>query len=289
VFATLHARSPSTACSSRWRSPLAVAVVTGASRGIGRAVALGLAQRGFAVGLVARTRVDLEEAQELIEAHGGIATTVEADVTDGRLVNEALGTIEKRLGPAGVLVNNAGSLLAIGPLWEVDPQDWWSDVMTSLGGAFNFCRAVVPGMIERREGRIVNVTSYAGTRPAPYQTGYGCAKAALASLTESLAASLEQYGVKVFSAAPGFTSTEMTRRLIESDAGRRWLPEAGQARVVDIERSAQLICLLAGGEADQLNGRFLHALDDVPSLLANLEEIRREDLYAPRLRRLSTR
>ena len=265
-----------------------VAVVTGASRGIGRAVAITLAEHGFAVGLVARTWVDLEETRKLIEAHGGLAASVEADVTDGRLVNEAVGTIENRLGPVGVLVNNAGSLLAIGPMWEVDPQDWWSDVMTSLGGAFNFCRAVVPRMIERREGRIVNVTSYTGTRPAPYQTGYGCAKAALANLTESLAASLEQYGIKVFSAAPGFTSTEMTRRLIESDSGRRWLPEASQARIVDIERSAQLICLLASGEADALNGRFLHALDDLASLVSNLEEIRRDDLYAPRLRRLST-
>ena len=265
-----------------------VAVVTGASRGIGRAVAQRLAQQGFAVGLVARTQRDLDETRTLIEARGGIATSVYADVTDAQFVDGAVRSIENRLGPVGVLVNNAGSLLAIGPMWEVDPQDWWSDVMTSLGGAFNFCRALVPRMIERREGRIVNITSYAATRPAPYQTGYGCAKAALASLTESLAASLEQYGIKVFSAAPGFTSTEMTRRLVESGSGQRWLPEAAQARVVEIERSAELICVLASGEADELNGRFLHALDDVPSLLSNLDEIRRDDLYALRLRRLST-
>ena len=117
-------------------------------------------------------------------------------------------------------MNNAGSLRAIGPLWEVDPKDWWSDVETSLGGAFNLCRAVLPQMIERLEGRIVNVTSYAGVRAAPYQTGYGCAKAGLASLTESLAASLAQYGIKAFSAAPGFTQTEMTRNLTESEAGQ---------------------------------------------------------------------
>src|SRR5262249_12992044 len=155
-----------------------------------------------------------------------------------------------------VLVNNAGSLLAIGPMWEVAPQNWWTDVMTSLGGAFNFCRAVVPRMIERRGGRIVNVTTYAGTRPAPYETVYGGAKGARASLHESLAASLEPFGIRVFSAAPGFTSTDMTRRLIESEAGRQWLPAAGRARVVEIERSARLICLLARGEADELNGRF---------------------------------
>ena len=267
---------------------MAVAVVTGASRGIGRAVALELAGRGFRVGLVARTSAGLEETRSLIEQLGGRASSVAADVTDAQVVNDAVVTIEDRLGAITSLVNNAGSLRAIGPLWEVDPDDWWADVLTSLGGAFNFCRAVVPRMIERREGRIVNVTSYAGVRPAPYQTGYGCAKAGLASLTESLAASLEEYGIKVFSAAPGFTSTEMTRHLTESDAGRRWLPEVGQGRVVEAERSAQLIASLASGEADELTGRFVHALDDMDELLSNIKEIQSEDLYAPRLRRLSS-
>jgi NAD(P)-dependent dehydrogenase (short-subunit alcohol dehydrogenase family) len=265
---------------------VSVAVVTGASRGIGRATALALGEAGFAVGLVARTAATLEQTQGLVEQRGSRAASVVADVTDAGVVHEAVATIEERLGPITVLVNNAGSLRAIGPLWDVDPEDWWSDVQTSLGGAFNFCRAVVPRMIERREGRIVNVTSYAAVRPAPYQTGYGCAKAGVASLTEGLAASLEEHGLKAFSVAPGFTPTEMTRHLMDSEAGRRWLPEVGKGRIVEAERSARLIALLATGGADELNGRFLHALDDVEALLASIEEIRREDLYAPRLRRL---
>jgi NAD(P)-dependent dehydrogenase (short-subunit alcohol dehydrogenase family) len=141
-------------------------------------------------------------------------------------------------------------------------------------------------MIGRGEGRIVNVTSYVAVRPTPYQTGYAAGKAALASLTEGLAAALEGTGVKAFSVAPGFTRTEMTRALVESEAGRRWAPGAGTGRIVEAKRSAELITYLASGAGDELNGRFIHTLDDVGDLLARIDEIRRDDLYAPRLRRL---
>ncbi len=191
--------------------------------------------------------------------------------------------------PIAALVNNAGSLRAIGPVWVGGSEGLggptWKRALAARSTSVARSR---PQMIERLEGRIVNVTSYAGVRPVPYQTGYGCAKAGLASLTESLAASLAQYGIKAFSAAPGFTQTEMTRNLTESEAGQRWLPEVGQSRVVEVERSAQLIALLASGEADELNGRFSTRSTIVRALLANIEEIRREDLYTPRLRRLSS-
>ncbi len=208
-------------------------------------------------------------------------------MTDNEAVARAVTALVGAGDGVSVLVNNAGSLRAIGPLWEVDPDDWWTDVHTSLGGAFNLCRAVVPGMIARGSGRIVNVVSYAGTRPAPYQTAYGCAKAALANLTESLAASLATHGVQAFAVAPGYTETAMTRELVESEAGRAWLPEAGSGRVVDPERSGDLIAMLACGGADALNGRLVHALDEVDELLARIEEIRSNDLYVPRVRRLS--
>jgi 3-oxoacyl-[acyl-carrier protein] reductase len=263
-----------------------VAVVTGASRGIGRATALALADSGFALGLVARSADALGETQALVGRRGTRAVSVAADVTDYQAAHSAVAEIEERIGPVTVLVNNAGSLRAIGPLWEVDRDDWWLDVQTSLGGAFNFCREVVPRMIERREGRIVNITSYVAVRPSPYQTGYACGKAAVGSLTEALAASLGDYGIKAFAVAPGFTRTEMTELLTESAAGRQWLPEVGKGRVLEAEQSARLISVLASGAADELSGRLLHALDDVEQLLERIDEIRRDELYAPRLRRL---
>jgi NAD(P)-dependent dehydrogenase (short-subunit alcohol dehydrogenase family) len=221
-----------------------------------------------------------------VREHGSSALSVVADVTDAGAVHEAVRTIEERAGGIDALVNNAGSLRAIGPLWEVDPADWWTDVRTSLGGAFACCQAVVPGMVARKSGRIVNIVSYVAVRPAPYQSGYAAAKAGLASLTESLSASLDAHGVRAFSVAPGFSHSAMTRQLLESEAGRRWLPELGTGGVVDPERTARLVAWLASGAGDALNGRFLHSLDEPGELLARIDEIRDDDLYAPRLRRL---
>jgi 3-oxoacyl-[acyl-carrier protein] reductase len=266
-----------------------VALVTGASRGIGRATALALAKSSFGVALLARSAEALRETRELVERDGGTALALVADVTDAEAVGQAVSTAGERLGPVGVVVNNAGSLRALGPLWEVRPEDWWADVTTSLGGAYNLCRAIVPGMIERGRGRIVNVTSYAALRPAPYQTGYACGKAAVAALTEALAASLADHGVAVFSVAPGFTATELTRQLTESDAGRKWFPGEEDREPLDATATAELIVRLASGSADALSGRLLHTLDDLDVLLAHIDEIRRDDLYAPRLRRLPGR
>src|SRR5205085_6111965 len=124
-----------------------VALVTGASRGIGRATAVALAENGFRVALLARSAAGLRETRELVESRAGTALELVADVTDAGGVEDAVETTRSRLGPVDVLVNNAGSLRALGPLWEVRPEDWWADVTTSLGGAYNLCRAVVPDMI----------------------------------------------------------------------------------------------------------------------------------------------
>lgn len=266
-----------------------VALVTGASRGIGRATAIALADDGFGVALVARSAAELRETRELVESRGGTALDLVADATDAGALGRAVETTRGQLGPIDVLVNNAGSLRALGPLWEVRPEDWWADVTTSLGGAYNLCRAVIPDLIARGRGRIVNVTSYAALRPAPYQSGYAGGKAALVALTEALAASLADQGIAVFSVAPGFTATEMTRQFTDSDAGRRWFPDEGRREPLDASATAELIARLAGGSADALSGRLLHTLDDVDVLLARIDEIRRDDLYVPRLRRLPGR
>ena len=94
-----------------------------------------------------------------------MAVAVVADVTDPEAVARTVEAVERDAGAISVLVNNAGSLRAIGPLWDTDPDEWWSDVMTSLAGAYNFCREIVPRMIARREGRIINLTSYASADP----------------------------------------------------------------------------------------------------------------------------
>jgi NAD(P)-dependent dehydrogenase (short-subunit alcohol dehydrogenase family) len=261
-------------------------MVTGAGRGIGKATAIALAEAGFSVGLVGRGRQELEQTAAEVAERGMDQLVAVADVTDRHSMHQAVSDIQTRLSSIDVLVNNAGSMAAIGPIWEVDPDDWWSDVRTSLWGAFVCCREVVPRMIERQCGRIVNLTSYVAVRPSPYLSGYAAAKAGLASLTEALAASLEPYGVRAFSVSPAFTDTELTRAARQSDAGARWLPGFGEGRVVEAERSAALIACLAAGFGDALNGRFLHTLDDVELLVEQIDEVRRQELYVPRVRRL---
>lgn len=266
--------------------PTEVALVTGGSRGAGRAVALGLGAAGFAVAVVARSAGALDETRALLEGNGVRCVACVADVRDHNAVAAAVAAAEDTLGPISTVVNNAGTSLAIGPLWEADPGTWWTDIETSLGGAFNVCRSVIPGMIARGRGRILNVSSYAGLRPAPYQSAYGCAKAGLVSLTESLAASLRPYGIQAFTVTPGFVRTSLTVRLTESPEGRRWLPELQGRDGLDLDRFVRLTVTVALGHADVLSGRFLHALDDVGELVRRFVDIDAGELYLPRLRRL---
>lgn len=265
---------------------MSVALVTGGGRGAGRVMAEALAAEGFAVCVVARTATEVEETADGIASNGGRAIALTADATDRAAVERAVAEAKERLGPIDVLVNNAGRAHAIGPVWEVDPEDWWQDVEANVRSAFLCARAVLPGMLERGGGRILNVSSYVALRPTPYISGYAAAKAAVLSFTEALAASVGESGVRVFALTPGLFRSELMRHLMESEAGQRWLPGIGRGgRWVEPERVARLVIFLATGGGDALHGRFLHALDDLDKLVARADEIAREDLLTPRLRR----
>jgi NAD(P)-dependent dehydrogenase (short-subunit alcohol dehydrogenase family) len=226
------------------------------------------------------------EAAAAIESNGWRAIGVTADATDHHHVENAIAEAEDRLGPIDVLVNNAGTARAIGPVWEVNPEEWWQDVEASLRAAFLCARTVLPGMLDRGSGRILNLSSYVALRPTPYISGYAAAKAAVLSLTEALAASVEGTGVRVFALTPGLFPSELMRYLMESDAGKRWLPGIGVGgRWVESERVARLAAFLATGAGDAFHGRFLHALDDLEELAERADEITRDDLFTPRLRR----
>jgi NAD(P)-dependent dehydrogenase (short-subunit alcohol dehydrogenase family) len=224
------------------------------------------------------------EAAAALTRDGVRALGLRADVTRGEEVDAAFEEVHDRLGPPTLLVNNAGLFSAVGPLWEVDPEAWWRDVEVSLRGTFLCSRAALRSMIPGGRGRILNMTSLAGTRPSPHATAYACAKAGVFRLTEGLAEEAASHGVQVFSIGPGFVRTAMTRRVLETG----WLPEM-QAVPPDAwvgpERVADLVVLIATGRADALSGRFLFALDDIEDLIRRAEEIRREDLYTVRLRR----
>jgi NAD(P)-dependent dehydrogenase (short-subunit alcohol dehydrogenase family) len=264
-----------------------VALVTGGGRGIGRAIAVSLARAGAAVAVLARSPGQLGEAAAEIARAGGRALACPADVTDRAAVEAAVASVEGGLGPIDLLVNNAGVGGPIGPLAESDPDAWWRCVEVNLRGPLLCCRAVLPGMLSRRRGRILNVASGAGIRAVPHLSAYVTSKAALIRLTENLAAEVQGGGVRVFAVQPGTVRTAMAEAVLASEEGRRWLPWfAGlfeRGRDLPPERAGELAVLVASGRADGLSGRFLAVEWDVGAVIGRAAEIASTDALTLRL------
>jgi len=270
-----------------------VAIITGGSRGIGLAIAKALATEGVAMALIARSTAAVHEASETIWATGGRVIPLSADVTDQRDVARIVDETVRQLGPVDLLINNAGSASAIGPIWEIEPETWWADVTTNLFGTFLCSRAVLPGMIARHHGRIVNVVSSFGlytrpeSTPSPYVSAYSSSKAAAIVFTASLAATTHSYGISVFGLRPGLVRTALVEEGARSAAGQKWVPEMQAAldsgRLIPPEVAARWVTFLASGEADDLSGRVLSATDDMTTVVSRRDEIRREGRYVLRL------
>jgi 3-oxoacyl-[acyl-carrier protein] reductase len=204
-----------------------VAVVTGASRGIGRAAAWQLAQLGAAVALVARSASELAQAAAEIESGGGRALAVSADIGRHEDVLSAMSQITAGLGPVDILVNNA-ALMPLGPLATSDPAEWRYALEVNLFGAYDCLRAALPGMLARGWGRIVNVSSKVAVMvELSHRSAYVTSKAALDRLTLAAAAELAGTGVTVNAIYPGVTDTAMQAQL--HDAWPGLIPDAERA------------------------------------------------------------
>jgi NAD(P)-dependent dehydrogenase (short-subunit alcohol dehydrogenase family) len=257
-----------------------VALVTGAGRGIGKAIALAVAAAGARVVLTARTESELDAVRSEISADSGHCLSIPADVSNPKAVAGLVKQAEASVGPISVLVNNAGVLQPVGPLWEVDPDEWWRNIEINLRGPFLCTHAVLPGMISRRRGRIANLASGAAKAPIPDGTAYGASKTALVRMTESLARELEGTGVSVFSIDPGQVDTGMHEFLAHSPA---WLRRRGthNPNFTPVERTADLVVRLAAGQADTLSGRLITASTDaLDHLVERANEIRDHNRYA---------
>jgi len=247
-----------------------VALVTGGGRGIGRILALGLAEAGAAVAVVSRTRSELDAVVAEIEAKGGRAAAAVADVVDTRAVKSAVAECEAALGPIDILVSNAGVDAPFGPIGHVDPDDWWHTQAVHVKGAVNFMTAVLPGMQERRAGHIICIASLAGTVVVPNMSAYAVAKSTLIRLVEHVAAEQADSGIAVFSMEPGTIHTSMAEHTKQDPEAQKWIPEglnfissitheqseASKVRVVE------MVCQLASGKYDLLNGKYLDPKDD---------------------------
>jgi 3-oxoacyl-[acyl-carrier protein] reductase len=247
-----------------------VALVTGGGRGIGRRIALELADAGMRVAVSARSRDQVEDVAREIDG-----LPVVADVSQQKDVDAMVATVERDLGAIDLLVNNAGIAGWEGTAWETPVERWWHVFEVNMLGAYLSCRAVIPSMIERGRGRIVNTGSGASYLPGNRSTAYGASKAALYRFGDTLAEQLKPHDIPVFTISPGLVRTEMTEDRFADDAP--WTPP---------ELAPRLVRVLASGRADTLTGRYIHAEhDDVEDLIRRADEIVENDHNAIRLQR----
>ncbi|MBV8451239.1 MAG: SDR family NAD(P)-dependent oxidoreductase [Deltaproteobacteria bacterium] len=267
-----------------------VAVVTGAGRGIGREIALHQARNGAKVAALARTATEIDETVSLIAREGGVAVSFRVDLVDGRAVEQVLDRVASELGSIDLLVNNHGSFRAFGPVWESDPEIWWQDVEINLRGTFNTCRLVVPSMIARGKGRIVNLVGGGTGNSFPHGSGYASSKAAIMRFTECLNDTTKDRGVLAFAVDPGLVRTSMTELQLYTDAGKTYLPGIQELfdNGVNISpaRAAALIADIAAGRFDPLAGRLLRGVDDRDQLEQEMNEIVAHDGRALRFSRV---
>ncbi|GAA4424149.1 3-ketoacyl-ACP reductase [Georgenia halophila] len=238
--------------------PARTALVTGASRGIGQALAVGLARAGLDVGLVARDGYRLEQVAEEVRGLGRRAVAATADVTDQEAVAAAVDAVEHDLGSVDLLVNNAGRIDAEVPLWDADPDEWWSVVETNVRGPFLFARAVVPGMLERGGGRVIDLNSGSGTRDSARATAYYVSKTAMFRIGGAIHEGGYERGLRAFELAPGVVVTDMTRSMEAHRNRTEW---------TDVEDVVELAVTIARGDVDELSGRYLRAGTDTPASL----------------------
>ncbi|MBI4185333.1 MAG: glucose 1-dehydrogenase [Proteobacteria bacterium] len=234
-----------------------VALVTGASGGLGRRFARVLAGAGAAVALAARGSESLRALAAEIEAEGGRAAAVGLDVTESESVRIALDQAEARLGPVGVLVNNAG-IAVTRPSLDLAEEDWERVIATNLTGAWLVAQECARRMVAKGTGgRIVNVASILGIEPVGQVAPYAAAKAGLIQLTRALAREWGPEGVRVNALAPGYIETELNRAFFASEAGRRLVRRFPQGRLGTPEDLDGPLLLLASEAGRFITGAVL--------------------------------
>ena len=233
------------------------AIVTGASRGLGRHFALTLARAGAQVALAARGIDRLETAVEAIEGLGGCAVAVQVDVADAKSVRTCVETAENTLGPIDILVNNAG-IAVTKPMLEHTEEDWNSVLDTNLKGVWLMAQEVARRMVRREQsGSIINIASVLGERGIAQLPGYCASKGGIINLTRAMAVELAPHGIRVNTIAPGYIETDMNRDFFATQAGQRLIKRIPQRRVGQAEDLDGALLLLASDVSRYMTGSVI--------------------------------
>ncbi len=238
-------------------------IVTGASRGIGKAISMALAKEGAKVALVDKDLNSSQEVASKINEEGGKSEAIQTDVSDSEIVEKMVIEVINRFGSVDILVNNAGIILR-GSFIDLNHEDWERVLSVNLGGTFNCCKAVVPHMIEHGSGRIINVSSVAGKiGDITASPAYGTSKGAINTFTKSLARHLAQFGINVNAVAPHAIETEMSAQWSE-EKRRKVIESIPLKRMGKPEEVADVVVFLATegasfitGEVINVNGGYL--------------------------------
>jgi 3-oxoacyl-[acyl-carrier protein] reductase len=237
-----------------------VAIVTGASRGIGAAAAQALAGAGAAVMLAARDGKLCVEVAGKIAAAGGKAAALACDVADYAAVEALVATTTQRFGRPGILINNAGVIEPIATIATADPAAWARNVQINLVGAFNAVRSVLPGMLAAGGGTIVNVSSGAALRPLEGWGAYCSGKAGMAMLTRAIMLEEGARGIRVFGFQPGTTDTDM--QVLIRASGMNIISQIPRGNLTPVAEPAKAIVYLCTPDADDLAGTEFSLRDE---------------------------
>lgn len=243
-------------------------LVTGAGRGIGKRLSIGFASKGARVGLLARSKAELDLCHLEIEHAGGTALRLRTDVSDYEQTCASVERMRVHFNkPVQVVICAAAVQGTVGPFVESSPRSWGEVIHTNLTGVMNTCRAVLPQMIERRSGKIIVLTCGGASSGRPNFALYAATKAAVARFVESLAAEVSEHNVQINSISPGDTYTHMTDQILSAGerAGWRESEHAQQTRLTGgtaPDKQLELALFLASEQSNHISGRLIGVMDD---------------------------
>ncbi len=242
-------------------------LVTGAGRGIGKRLAIGFAAAHCRVGLLARSKAELDLAHLEIEHAGGDALRIRADVTDFEQMNAAVNKMRDAYGGVHILICAAGLQGPIGPLVDQSPKAWAETVQVNLLGVMNSCKAVLPQMIERRSGKIIVLSGRGGAGARPNFSAYAASKAAVVRLVETIAEEVRDHNVQINCMSPGGTYTHMTDEILRAGDRAGWKEnedalEVRQTGGVSPDKQMELARFLASEQSNHISGKLIHVNDD---------------------------